>query len=100
MCADAKLNLLHIHMTDDQSWPLVVPAMPELAKLGAFSADHTYSPDDIKGLIEYGRLRGVRVVLEIECAPTSVYLTGLLLPERSADDCLAAACPGTPAFWR
>ena len=58
-------------MTDDQSWPLVVPTMPELAKLGAFSADHTYSPDDIKGLIEYGRLRGVRVVLEIECASTS-----------------------------
>ena len=56
----AKLNVMHIHMTDDQSWPLIVPSIPELAQNGAFSAEHTYSLAQIDSLVEYARLRGIR----------------------------------------
>ena len=65
--AYAKLNVLHIHMTDDQSWPMQFETFPELARLGAFSFPaHTYNATALKHLVEYSRLRGVRVILEID----------------------------------
>ncbi len=30
-----KMNRLHIHMTDSQSWHLEIPSMPEVAEKGA-----------------------------------------------------------------
>ena len=65
--AYAKLNVMHIHMTDDQSWPLIVPSIPELAKNGAFSPEHTYSLAQIDSLVEYARFRGIRTY------PISIY---------------------------
>ncbi|KAK1752376.1 family 20 glycosyl hydrolase [Echria macrotheca] len=61
-----KLNRLHVHATDSQSWPLVIPSMPELARKGAYSPDQTYSPDDIREIQQYGQHRGVEVYLEID----------------------------------
>ena len=45
---------------------LVVPSMPELANKGAFAQDHTYTLAEIDALLEYARMRGIRVVLEID----------------------------------
>ncbi|CAG9863445.1 unnamed protein product [Phyllotreta striolata] len=61
-----KLNVFHLHLTDDVSFPIVLPRNPWLAKYGAYSPSSTYFPDDIKGLIEHARIRGVRVILEID----------------------------------
>ena len=38
-----KLNTLHVHIVDDQSWPLEMKSHPELQQNGAFSSRHTYS---------------------------------------------------------
>lgn len=43
-----KLNTLHLHIVDDQSWPLEMKSHPELQKNGAFSPKHTYSQEQIK----------------------------------------------------
>jgi hypothetical protein len=48
----AALQVLHMHMTDDQSWPLVLSSFPELAARGAFSPNHTYTLSQLDGLIE------------------------------------------------
>ncbi|XP_057662875.1 probable beta-hexosaminidase fdl isoform X1 [Diorhabda carinulata] len=61
-----KLNVFHLHLTDSVSFPIVLPSNPWLAKYGAYSQKKTYTPDDIKGLIEYARIRGIRVILEID----------------------------------
>ncbi|KAM7200494.1 glycoside hydrolase [Rhypophila sp. PSN 637] len=61
-----KLNRLHIHVTDSQSWPLVIPSMPEVAKKGAYRPDWTYSPGDIDRIQKYGVHRGVEVYFEID----------------------------------
>ena len=63
--AYAKLNVLHIHATDDQSWPLALSTYPELALRGAFSPSHTYTKLVLEGLVQYARLRGVRVIVEV-----------------------------------
>lgn len=62
----AKMNTFHIHITDTQSWPLQIPALPRLSEKGAYHPDLTYSPKDIAGLFEYGVHRGVQVILEID----------------------------------
>lgn len=64
--AMAKMNTFHIHITDTQSWPLEIPALPRLAEKGAYQRSLTYSPADMARLFEYGVHRGVQVVLEID----------------------------------
>ncbi|KPM43625.1 hypothetical protein AK830_g2911 [Neonectria ditissima] len=61
-----KLNRLHLHITDSQSWPLEIPALPKLAEKGAYRKGLSYSPEDLKGIYEYGVHRGVEVVMEID----------------------------------
>jgi hexosaminidase len=62
----AKLNRFHLHITDGQSWPLEIPALPELSQKGAYRSDLTYSPAQIREIQHYGALHGVEVYLEID----------------------------------
>ncbi|KAH8880685.1 hypothetical protein GQ53DRAFT_522688 [Thozetella sp. PMI_491] len=62
----SKMNRFHVHVTDSQSWPIEIPAIPELAKKGAYRPDLTYSPEDIRQIQRYGALRGVEVYFEID----------------------------------
>ncbi|KXT17831.1 hypothetical protein AC579_5336 [Pseudocercospora musae] len=61
-----KMNRLHWHITDAQSWPLVNPALPELAEKGVYEASQKYSPEDVKAVQEYGSLLGVEVAMEVD----------------------------------
>lgn len=61
-----KMNRLHLHITDSQSWPLEIPALPKLAEKGAYRKGLSYSPEDLAGIYEYGIHRGVQVVMEID----------------------------------
>lgn len=55
-----KLNVLHLHLTDDQGFRLQSRAYPELA-----SAD-AYSLAELSELVAYAADRGVRVVPELD----------------------------------
>ena len=46
--AYAKLNTLHWHAVDDQSFPLTVAAFPRLQGLGAYSAQERYTRLDVR----------------------------------------------------
>ena len=61
-----KMNRLHWHITDGQSWPLEIPALPLLASKGAYATFQTYSPADVLALQEYGALLGVSLIIEID----------------------------------
>lgn len=61
-----KMNRLHLHATDSQSWPLEIPAMPDLAAKGSYHKDLTYSPEDLAHIQEYASHRGVQVIVEID----------------------------------
>lgn len=65
-CAASKLNVLHIHVTDAQSWPLEIPALPELSAKGAYRRDLVYTPENIRRIQKYGVVRGVQVIFEID----------------------------------
>ena len=53
--AYTKLNVLHWHMTDDESFPVESTSLPSLAGSGAYSPAHTYSHDDIKEVVACAR---------------------------------------------
>ncbi|XP_053954917.1 chitooligosaccharidolytic beta-N-acetylglucosaminidase-like [Anastrepha ludens] len=69
--AMVKLNTFHWHITDSQSFPFQVKSQPELYKLGAYSQRKIYSHEDIVDIVEYGRVRGIRVMPEFD-APAHV----------------------------
>lgn len=75
-----KMNTLHWHMTDSQSFPLVVESLPEMAKAGAWAYPAaTYTADDITTIVQYGYERGVRIVPEFDM-PGHAYSWGLGYP--------------------
>lgn len=60
-----KLNVFHWHITDSNSWPLLLDSHPELA-VAAYSPAEVYTEEDIKHIIRYAGERGIDVVIEID----------------------------------
>ena len=86
--ADNRLNVLHWHIEDSYSFPYVSRAFPALSKAGAWDPSATYSPEDIASITEHARVRGVRVVMELD-VPGHTYSWGLAYPA------LTIPCPAT-----
>lgn len=61
-----KLNVLHWHLTDSQSFPMYVESRPQLSEIGAFSRSKIYTREDMKEITEYARVRGIRVIPEFD----------------------------------
>lgn len=61
-----KFNVLHIHMTDSQSWPMDIPALPLLSQKGAYQTGLSYSPMDIQRIQTYAIERGINVIIEFD----------------------------------
>ncbi|WP_328621345.1 beta-N-acetylhexosaminidase [Streptomyces sp. NBC_00354] len=83
LLAAHKLNVLHLHLTDDQGWRVEIKRHPRLTEVGAWRPrsrwGHRASPlwnetphggfytqDDIREIVAYAAERHVRVVPEID----------------------------------
>ncbi|CAD7970853.1 unnamed protein product [Amoebophrya sp. A25] len=61
-----KLNVLHWHISDDQSFPAMLPDLPELALAGAFdNVNERYSVGEVRRIVRYARRHAVTVVPEV-----------------------------------
>ena len=70
-----KLNILHWHLTDAESFPFETKnisviddtslRLSDLATWGSYSKKKVYSVKDIKDIVHYANVRGVRIVPEI-----------------------------------
>ena len=58
--AALKMNVLHLHLSDDQACRFPSAAFPKLA------SDEHYSIDELRGLVCYAADRGVRVIPELD----------------------------------
>jgi hexosaminidase len=61
----SKLNVLHWHLDDSQSWPVQMTSYPQMTK-DAYSPREVYTSGDLKGVISYAKARGVRVIPEVD----------------------------------
>ena len=81
-----KLNLLHLHLTDDEGWRIEIKSLPQLTKVGAWRVNKvgyfgTFSPpspdepkdyggfythEDLKEIIDYAKDRFVDILPEID----------------------------------
>ncbi|RYG62918.1 hypothetical protein EON64_16955, partial [archaeon] len=83
--AYAKYNVFHWHVVDTQSFPFQSLSSPRLW-MGAYSKTEKYSHEDIVQIVEYGRQRGVKVMIEFDMPgillplPPPLYLSELPLP--------------------
>ncbi|WP_445736951.1 glycoside hydrolase family 20 protein [Mariniflexile sp.] len=82
-----KMNVLHLHLVDDQGWRMEIKKYPKLTEVGAFRVDQeniiwsarlpvssldkgTYggylTQEDLKELVKYAQLKNVEIIPEIE----------------------------------
>lgn len=61
-----KLNIFHWHLVDDQSFPVVSKKYPTLSQKGAYTQRHIYTTEAINDVINYARMRGIRVIPELD----------------------------------
>ena len=75
-----KLNMLHLHLTDDQGWRIEIKRYPELTKVGAWRTPPTgggppenpgkyggfYTQADIRDIVAFAAARHITVVPEID----------------------------------
>ncbi|KAL6326693.1 hypothetical protein AAG906_010867 [Vitis piasezkii] len=61
----AKLNVLHWHIIDEQSFPLEIPTYPKLWK-GAYTKWERYTVEDAYDIVNFAKMRGINVMAEID----------------------------------
>ncbi|WP_084467624.1 beta-N-acetylhexosaminidase [Promicromonospora sukumoe] len=83
LAAAHRLNVLQLHLTDDQGWRVQIDRYPELTRTGAWRRESTvgtwrtgsrdgrphggfYTQDDLREIVAYTRDRGITVIPEID----------------------------------
>ncbi|KAL8539049.1 hypothetical protein ACS0TY_000879 [Phlomoides rotata] len=61
----AKLNVLHWHIIDEESFPLEVPSYPNLWK-GAYTKWERYTTGDAAEIVNFAKMRGINVMAEVD----------------------------------
>lgn len=66
-----KLNILHIHLTDDQGWRLMIHSWPRLAEYGG-TTDFTggrggfYTQEEYRQIVEYAAAHYITIIPEVD----------------------------------
>eukprot|EP01022_Parablepharisma_sp_SALTPOND_P008179 TRINITY_DN135332_c0_g1_i1.p1 TRINITY_DN135332_c0_g1~~TRINITY_DN135332_c0_g1_i1.p1 ORF type:complete len:554 (+),score=36.06 TRINITY_DN135332_c0_g1_i1:99-1760(+) len=88
----AKLNVFHWHIVDDDSFPMQSKSVPGLAENASFSIEQIYTVEQIKELVQYAKDRGVRIIPEIDC-PGHSRAVGLFEPVNDIVTCFDSVWP-------
>lgn len=115
--SEQKLNVFHLHLTDDQGWRMEIPAYPLLTQVGAYRVDRSkedwnqrepaqpgekatyggyYSTAQLRGLVREAGKRHIQIVPEIEI-PAHASAALAAYPELSCSGIPTTVPPGQ--FW-
>lgn len=93
-----KINILHLHLTDDQGWRISIAGRPELTAVGASTEvgggpGGFYTEEDYASIVAYAASRFVTVVPEID-VPGHTNAALSAYPELNADGVARAQYTG------
>ncbi|MBG0833403.1 beta-N-acetylhexosaminidase [Planomonospora sp. ID67723] len=115
LVAAYKINVLHLHLSDDQGWRLAVAGRPELTRIGGATEvgggpGGFYTEEDYREIVAHARERFVEVVPEIDmpghvnaalAADPALSCDGRRRePYTGTDIGFSALCVGRPAVDR
>ena len=66
-----KINMLHLHLSDDQGWRIEIKSWPKLTEVGGSTevggeAGGFYTQEDYKEIVRYGAQRFMTIIPEID----------------------------------
>lgn len=104
-----KLNVLHLHLTDNEGWRFVVPAYPNLTVSSIEPTENGhpggfYSPEDYAEILDYASARFITVVPEFD-SPGHTAAVLRAYPElgtremHAAPESLQYLDPEVPGVW-
>ncbi|MFI5912844.1 beta-N-acetylhexosaminidase [Dactylosporangium sp. NPDC051541] len=93
-----KLNVLHLHLTDDQGWRIAVDKRPELARIGGATqvgggTGGFFTADEYSRIVAYAAARHVTIVPEIDM-PGHTNAALVSYPELNVDGAAPPAYTG------
>ena len=65
----SKMNMLHLHLTDSQYFPIELKSYPNVTKAGRKNEVEYYDSNTVESIVTFGRVYGVIVVSEVD-SPT------------------------------
>ena len=71
LAANYKINVLHLHLSDDQGWRIEIKSWPKLTSFGAQTQvgggeGGFYTQEQFKDIVQYAKARQITVVPEID----------------------------------
>lgn len=91
----SKLNVLHWHLVDDESFPLELQSHPELAQYGKYEDGQTYNAAQVREVIALAKYNGVQVIPEID---TPAHVRSWALAPKWVDANLDIKCNGGTGY--
>jgi hexosaminidase len=87
--AHYKINVLHLHLTDDQGWRLEISSWPRLAAIGGASQvgggpGGYYTQDEYRGIVAHAASKHITVIPEIDI-PGHTNAALVAYPELTCD---------------
>ncbi len=98
-----KMNVLHVHLSDDQGWRIALNSRPKLTALGSLTQvgggpGGFYTQQDYKDIISYAAARYILVVPEIDM-PSHINAGLIAYPELGCSARPTALYSGTDVGW-
>jgi hexosaminidase len=98
-----KLNVLHLHLADDQGWRIAIASHPELTAQGAVTQvgggpGGFYTQPEYSEIVRYAAARYITIVPEIDM-PGHINAALISHPELSCSTRASASYAGTDVGW-
>jgi hexosaminidase len=98
-----KLNVLHLHLSDDQGWRIQIDSRPKLTAMGSLTqvgggAGGFYTKQDYQAILAYAQARYILIVPEIDM-PSHINAGLIGYPEISCGQRPPALYTGTEVGW-
>jgi hexosaminidase len=98
-----KINVFHLHLTDDQGWRIQINSRPKLTTMGAVTQvgggrGGFYTQQEYQEIVRYAAARYITVVPEIEM-PSHINAALVAYPELSCSERPPAPYTGIEVGW-